>query len=366
MTVQIIRGVVIWALAALVAAGLYTARRLGWLGGDTVYASPILPAVLIVATLAIVISGFQSTKAALAERDLQQQPMIRIELTSQLSAFVVMVVLAWLTGSIWSLVVGQLTATAVSVALSHVALPGPGNRLAWDAKSLEELLAFGKWIFASSFVGVFALNADRIVRGGLVSAEILGQFAIAATLVATVQGVFSEALRDVGHADPERNGARGSRSPQGGVLSRARPDRLGAAFRSRFARGDRASHRRPALRPPLFRRRLDAADLGRLAGRARYEATQQLYLALGIPKFNAFLNLARLISVFAAMLLGFRLDGVRGAIWGFALHQAVAAVMTYRFNVGLRLNDFLRELCVLVAVPIGYGVGLGVERIAGR
>jgi O-antigen/teichoic acid export membrane protein len=34
------------------------------------------------------------------------------------------------------------------------------------------------------------MYADRIVLGGLVSADVLGQFAIAATLVAAVHGLF--------------------------------------------------------------------------------------------------------------------------------------------------------------------------------
>ncbi|MEO5883631.1 MAG: hypothetical protein ABIQ06_14525, partial [Caldimonas sp.] len=55
--------------------------------------------------------------------------------------------------------------------------------------------------------------------------------------------------------------------------------------------------------------------------------------------------------------------GVRGAIWGLALHQVVIALMTYRFNAMLRINDFVRDFGVLVALPIGYGVGWGLERL---
>jgi O-antigen/teichoic acid export membrane protein len=60
-----------------------------------------------------------------------------------------------------------------------------------DAASLKKIVAFGNG-FASSFVGVFALYADRIVLGGLVTPSLLGQFAIAGTLVGAVQGVFAK------------------------------------------------------------------------------------------------------------------------------------------------------------------------------
>jgi O-antigen/teichoic acid export membrane protein len=99
---------------------------------------------------------------------------------------------------------------------------------------------------------------------------------------------------------------------------------------------------------------------------ARYDATQQLYLALGEPRFVAFLNFARFGSVFVALLIGYTIAGIRGAIWGFALHQLVIALLSYRFNALLRINDFARDLGVLVALPIGYGVGWGLERVVAR
>ncbi len=90
----------------------------------------------------------------------------------------------------------------------------------------------------------------------------------------------------------------------------------------------------------------------------RYFASQQLYVALGEPKYVAFLNFARFVAVFAALFAGFWLGGVEGAIWAFALHQIVNALMTYRFNARLKMNDFTRELAVLIALPAGYGVGV--------
>jgi hypothetical protein len=70
--------------------------------------------------------------------------------------------------------------------------------------------------------------------------------------------------------------------------------------------------------------------------------------------------------VFVALLVGFRLGGIRGAIWGFALYPVVIALMSYRFNAELRINDFGRDLGVLVALPLGYGAGWGLEWIVRR
>lgn len=365
-TAQIIRGFLIWGIAVVVSAAFYLGGRSGAFAAGTVYASPILPLVLAVSSFAVVIYGFQSTKVATAERDLDQRPLIQIDLASQISAFAVMVTIAYFTGSIWSLVIGQLTAAAVGALLSHLRLRGHSNRLAWDRQSLNELIAFGKWIFASSFVGVFALYADRLVLGGLVPVSVLGQFAIAATLVAAVQGVFSKLYSAVVMPILSET-AREDRGRLKELFYRVRiPTDLAVLFGAGFlgATGQ-------LIVDILYDHRY--ADAGWMLQIlacslvwARYEATQQLYLALGLPKLVAYLNFARFASVFAALLVGFELNGVRGAIWGFALHQVVIALMTYRFNAMLRINDFVRDLGVLVALPIGYAAGLGIERLVGR
>jgi len=365
-TVQIVRGFVIWGMALLVSAAFYAAGRWGYLGADTVYGEPILPGVLAVSSFSVVIAGFQSTKGAIAERDLLQHRLIQIDLACQLVAFALMVAIAYVTGSIWSLVVGQLAASLVGVALGHLALPGHPNRIAWDAASLKEIVAFGKWIFASSFVGVFALYADRLVLGGLVTASVLGQFAIAATLVAAVQGVFSKLYSAVV-------------LPVLSETARDNPDRLKAVFyRVRLptdlilllCAGFLAATGQLIVDVLYDHRYADAGWMLEILALslvwARYDATQQLYLAMGRPKFVAFLNFARFASVFLALLIGFQLGGVRGAIWGFALHQVTNALMSYRFNALLRLNDFARDLGVLVALPLGYAAGLGLERLVGR
>ena len=365
-TVQIVRGLVIWGLALMVSAALYVAGRLGYLSADTVYGAPVLPWVLAVSSLSVVVSGFMSTKGAVAERSLDQRALIRIELTSQIVAFLLMVAVAYATRSIWSLVFGQLAAGVIGVALSHAVLPGHPNRFAWDAGSLGEIVAFGKWIFASSFVGVFALYADRIVLGGLVSASMLGQFSIAATIVGAVQGVFAKLYSTVAMPVLSET-ARTDRSRLKEIFYRVRiPTDLALLFCAGFlaATGD-------LIVSILYDRRYAEAGwmleiLALSLVWARYDATQQLYLALGQPKFVAFMNFARFVSVFIALFVGFRLDGARGAIWGFALHQLVVALMSYRFNVVLGINDFRRDLGVLVALPIGYAVGIGLVGVVGR
>lgn len=365
-TVQIVRGFIIWMLALVVATALYVAGHAGLLSGDTVYATPILPWVLAVSSFSVVISGFQSTKGAVAERALEQRRLVPIDLTCQLAALAVMVAVAYQTHSIWALVAGQLVGGAMGVALSHLVLPGARNRLAWDPGALKEIVAFGKWIFVSSFVGVFALYADRIVLGGLVTPNLLGQFAIAATLVAAVQGVFYKLYATVVMPVLSET-VRGDRARLKEVFYRVRvPTDLLLLCSAGFL----AATGQLVVDVLYDRRYADAGWMLQILAVSlvwvRLDATRQLYLALGEPRYPAYLNFARFVSVFIALLVGFRLGGIAGAIWGFALYQVVIALMSYRFNAKLQINDFRRDLGVLVALPLGFGAGWGLEWIVRR
>lgn len=357
-TVQILRGFIVWGLAVLVAVALYVGGQMGLLSANTVYGSPILPWVLAASSFSVVISSFASTNAAVAERHFNQRKLIRIDLISQVTSLLSMIAIGLVTKSVWALVAGQLIGGICGTTLSHLLLPGQGNRLAWDREALHEIVAFGKWVFVSSFVGVFALYADRIVLGGLVQADVLGQFAIASTIVGAVQGVFMKLYGTVVMPALSET-VRLDRTRLREVYYRLRvPTDLALLF----CTGLLAATGKLVIALLYDRRYGDAGWMLEILALSlvwvRYFASQQLYVALGEPKYVAFLNFARFVAVFAALFAGFWLGGVEGAIWAFALHQIVNALMTYRFNARLKMNDFTRELAVLIALPAGYGVGV--------
>jgi O-antigen/teichoic acid export membrane protein len=314
--------------------------------------------VLAASSFSVVISSFASTNAAVAERRFNQLKLIRIDLISQVSSLLSMVAIGMVSGSVWALVAGQLIGGICGTTLSHFLLPGGRNRVAWDRSALSEIVAFGKWVFVSSFVGVFALYADRIVLGGLVQANVLGQFAIASTIVGAVQGVFLKLYGTVVMPALSET-AREDRTRLREVFYRLRvPTDLALLFSAgllaatgKFVIGILYDHRYG-----------DAGWMLEILAMSliwvRYFASQQLYVAMGEPKYVAFLNFARFLAVFISLFVGFRLGGIEGAIWAFALHQIVNALMTYRFNAVLEMNDFKRELAVLIALPAGYGVGV--------
>src|SRR5205085_7445390 len=98
----------------------------------TVYGSPVLPWVIAAVSFTAVINGVQSTKMALAERQLDQRHLTQIELLSLAVSIGSMVLMGVLTRSIWALVAGTWAGALVGAILSHAWLVGPRDRLAWD------------------------------------------------------------------------------------------------------------------------------------------------------------------------------------------------------------------------------------------
>ena len=92
------------------------------------------------------------------------------------------VLLAYLSPTIWALVLGGLLASAARSIGSYLILPGlrPSFRMARGY--IREIISFGKWIFVSSIIYFLAMNFDRLYIGKVAALELLGVYGIARTL----------------------------------------------------------------------------------------------------------------------------------------------------------------------------------------
>lgn len=166
-SIQIIRGLLLWLGAcalAFPAALLYREPQLG----------ELLPAVGLTA----LIQGFTTTNAALAERNLQLGMRIAMDLVGQVVTLVVTSVGAWLTGSVWALVIGAIFGALLNVVLLQFFLKGPKNRWHIERGAVGEILHFGKYIFLGSVAGFLISQSDRAILGGFVSLSDLGVFTV--------------------------------------------------------------------------------------------------------------------------------------------------------------------------------------------
>lgn len=353
-TVQIIRGFVLFALTLLLALGAWLAQLAElWPAGST-YAAPVLPMVLAVTGLSAVLWGFQSTKIDVAVRTFQQKRVVLVDLTSQLVGLVVMLVLGYLTHSVWALVIAGLVSALAWTLLGHTALEGPRNRLEWDRSALTELIVFGRWILLSSMVGVLAMYGDRMWFGASMTAAQLGVYSIAVLILGAVQTAlmkifgavalpaFSEAARA---DDKERLKALYHRFRLlvdllvlficGGFLT-ASPLLIGWMYDDRYREAG----------PMLAILSLSFLTL-------RYTLAHQVWIALGLTKYQAMDNIIRLVSLWGLLPLLLAIGGVDWAIWGVALHTVPTLVLIVYVNRKLEIFSLKRELVVLPMLLVG-------------
>jgi len=166
-TLQIIRGVILWLCACALS---YPAAL--------IYGEPQLALLLPVVGLTAIIQGFTTTKIALANRNLQIGVQVSTDLASQVVTLVVTAVMAWFTGSVWSLVVGSLVGAVLKVVAQHLTLKGPANHWHWDRELAWDMIHFGKYIFLSSIAGFLINQSDRAILGGYISLTDLGIFMV--------------------------------------------------------------------------------------------------------------------------------------------------------------------------------------------
>ncbi|WP_426692715.1 oligosaccharide flippase family protein [Sphingomonas sediminicola] len=170
-TLQAVRGVVLAAICMALAVPL--ARFFEY---------PELAAILPVASLFFVFTGFDSTARPLIQKQLQVARINLFDIGIGVVSLVAHVVLAILTPTVWALVLGSVITGAATLIGSFLFIPGMRHRFMIDPESARQLLKFGKWVFLSSIVYFFAMNFDRLYFAKVISLSELGVYGIARSL----------------------------------------------------------------------------------------------------------------------------------------------------------------------------------------
>jgi O-antigen/teichoic acid export membrane protein len=245
----------------------------------------------------------------------------------------------------------------LSTLLSHIWLDGPPDRFALDRKFLPKILHFGKWIFVSSAVSVFAMNGDRLLLGGWIDPTMLGYYSIALNLAMVVEGIAERLFGTVSLATLSE-------------VARLQPERVSSLyFRMRwpadavfvsmagflFAAGQWIIRllydERYAPAGPM----LQILSFGLLF--ARYRLALKTYTSLGYPNYEAITNIVRVVSLFVLVPTLFYTFGIEGAIVGIALHAMPGVLCVFWFNRRFGLNNISLELTVLGMWPLGWLFG---------
>ena len=170
-TLQVVRGLVLAAACFLLAEPL-----------SVFFRQPELTPILRVASLFFVFNGFDSTARGLLQKRLDIGRYSRFEVYVTIFAVAAQIAIAFITRTVWALVLGSVVTGAASLVVSFMFIPGLRHRFMIDRESAAHLLRFGKWVFLSSLVYFFAMNFDRLYFAKQITLSQLGIYGIARSL----------------------------------------------------------------------------------------------------------------------------------------------------------------------------------------
>jgi teichuronic acid exporter len=184
-TVSIIFGLAAFLLSCVCAVPL------GWF-----FHAPQLPLLIMVMSLAFVITSAKTVPAALLQRRHDFRALARIDAAASVvyaATCVVTVLAGW---GYWSLVAGQLAWLSAKTVLTLMAEP---LRLAWPQFTVLRFpLKFSTHIIVSDVSWYFYTNADFLMAGRLLGQAALGAYSIAWTIAsAPVERLTSMVMRAV-------------------------------------------------------------------------------------------------------------------------------------------------------------------------
>ncbi len=348
-TIQFVRGVALFLVAALAAVPL--ARF---------YGNPQLGPLIMVVALGIPFSGMNSTKLFTATRKIALGRLTLIDLGTQLVSLIVTIAVAYPTHSIWAIVLGGLTGNIVKLVATHVFLPGIRNHFVWDRASAAVLITFGRWIFLSTLLTFFAMQADRLIFGKLISIKELGVYNIAnvwaSIPLAIVGRVFDAALF------PALCRIKSDDNVFTRTLRNVRRPWLilaGWQCASLIAGG-------PALIRFFYdQRAADAEWIVQVLAASMWlyaleNANGTALLARGYPKFVAAGNFAKLLAMVVLIPVGMKLHGFFGGVVGYAASEAFRYLVSVVTLAYVRVRVFRQDLLLTALVVVTTAVGLAV------
>lgn len=356
-SVQLARGALLAAVLLALGGALGLGAARGVFAPGTVYADPRLPAMVALLALGALLQGAESMKLATAQRELRGGALARLELLSQLVAILATIGLAWMTRSVWALLLGSMAATLARTVLSHLALPGRGAPPCWEPGAAREIVGFGKWVFASSVVGFLAANGEKLVLAALLSASAFGVFSIAATLLAAVAGLHGSLAGHVVFASFSQ-AQRSERADLARLYTRCQQWSdlfLGLAAGGLMTVG-------PWLVRLLYDPRYHDAGwmlqwlaLGLVA--MRHQVAEQLMFAQGRAARVSANNLLRGLALVTLIPAGFAASGERGAMLAIVASQFAGWPLCLLYKREQQLWSWASEGWWLPALGLGLGLG---------
>jgi O-antigen/teichoic acid export membrane protein len=140
------------------------------------YLEPRLETVIYLLALGFVAQGFSNIGPVIFRREMRFDREFKFLLGKRLASLLVTVPLAYWLKNYWALVVGQLSGTLMSVALSYVV---SNYRPRFSLKAKVELFHSSKWLMINNIFQFLNGRAAEFVIGRSSGAQVLGVYTIA-------------------------------------------------------------------------------------------------------------------------------------------------------------------------------------------
>jgi O-antigen/teichoic acid export membrane protein len=148
------------------------ATPLGWF-----FRSPQLPTVVVIMSTTFLVTGFKTVPYSLLQRELKFKQLSVIDTAAAITQSLCILVLAWMGGGYWALVLGNIIGLAVSTGLNVASRPrGFGSpRL----RAIGHALNFSWQVLVARFSWNLYSDADFLVAGRVLGAGPLGAYSFA-------------------------------------------------------------------------------------------------------------------------------------------------------------------------------------------
>ena len=322
--IQAARGLILWVIAAALAypfASFYHQPTVRWM--------------ILVAAVSVGLRGFASSSVWTMTRHVQIAKLTVINLSGELVGFVVAVIWSIFSPTAWALVVGRVASSAGYLVGSHLAAENQVS-FRWDSTAAKDIFIFGSGMFFSSATYFLSAEAERLVIGKFVTLAELGCFSIALALSwgpsKALQQVISQVFFPM-------------------IARILREDQTAAARDYRKVRqllllisvvvGCGFVLLAPLVIHLLLGPKYEGAGwmLQLLGVRAALElfsaTTSTMLFAIGVSRYAAIGNTAKLIFLSIGLTIAFRHFGFRQAVWVLALSQIANYIPHFW---GLRTN----------------------------
>jgi len=356
-TVQVIRGWIVFFIVSVLAGGLYTVNNFAPDMVQGVYKHQMLPIYMVIVAISAILSGYAPMSPAIAIKNASLARIQIIEVASQITGIIFMLIFAWIYRSIWALILTPIVSASTKTLLLY-GLYEHRHRFMFDADVLQEINRYGKWILLSSALTFMSMQGDRLIFGYYLSPEQLGFYTIAFFLANAIIDVIKRLSQNVFFPLFNKVKEQGISS----LIDVYYRSRLRFDFLSGITSGFVAATG-GILIDILYDPRYNEAGILlqilslSILGHTISSLGLECLSASGNTKISAKIMLARSLTIFLALPVVFYFFGFYPAAFLVSANVYITLPLLYHELHKFRLFSWSRELISLLFPVIGYLLG---------